>query len=129
MPVAVAGRSDLAQQALLYHLAAYTVTSLAPSPSSDGGYAWLAAAHTVVSVDRAARAVAYIATEVSLGLGLAGGPVLAALRPDGHPARAGARQHAAGQMTPTKQASTNQAPTERGTLTPERWVAPLSALT
>jgi len=157
MPVAVAGRSDLAQQALLYYLAAYTVTNLgafavvcalphAHSPDDyrglakerpllaaslvicllglvgtpptavflgkleafsaafDGGYVWLAvlaAANTVASLfyylrwivpavsrggspgfadgDRAARAVAYAATVVSLGLGLAGGPVLDAL--------------------------------------------------
>jgi NADH-quinone oxidoreductase subunit N len=154
MPVAVAGRSDLAQQALLYYLAAYTVTNLgafavvcslpqAHTPASyrglarkrpllaaslvvcllglvgtpptavflgkleafsaafDGGYAWLAAlaaANTVASLfyylrwivpagsrggasppadgDRAARVVAYVATAVSLALGLAGGPVL-----------------------------------------------------
>jgi len=154
MPVAVAGRSDLAQQALLYYLAAYTVTNLgafavicalphahtlddyrglakqrpllaaslvicllglvgtpptavflgkleAFSAAFDGGYAWLAvlaAANTVASLfyylrwivpavsrggssssadgDRAARVIAYTATAISLGLGLAGGPVL-----------------------------------------------------
>jgi NADH-quinone oxidoreductase subunit N len=154
MPVAVAGRSDLAQQALLYYLAAYTVTNLgafavvcalphahtlddyrglakqrpllaaslvicllglvgtpptavflgkleAFSAAFEGGYAWLAvlaAANTVASLfyylrwivpavsrggcsssadgDRAARVIAYAATAISLGLGLAGGPVL-----------------------------------------------------
>ena len=154
MPVAVAGRSDLAQQALLYYLAAYTVTNLgafavvcalphahtlddyrglakqrpllaaslvicllglvgtppttvflgkleAFSAAFDGGYAWLAvlaAANTVASLfyylrwivpavsrggsgmpvdgDRAARVMAYAAAAISLGLGLAGGPVL-----------------------------------------------------
>ncbi|MEV0226741.1 NADH-quinone oxidoreductase subunit N [Streptomyces sp. NPDC050704] len=154
MPVAVAGRSDLAQQALLYYLAAYTVTNLGAfavvcalpraqtlddyrglarerpllaaslavcllglvgtpptavflgklevfSAAFDGGFAWLAvlaAVNTVASLfyylrwivpavsrsgaprpaegDRAARVVAYAATAVSLGLGLAGGPVL-----------------------------------------------------
>lgn len=157
MPVAVADRSDLAQQALLYYLAAYTVTNLgafavvcalpgahalddyrglakehpllaaslvicllglvgtpptavflgkleAFSAAFDGGYAWLAvlaAVNTVASLfyylrwivpavsrtgtpgpaegDRAARYVAYAAAAVSLGLGLAGGPVLDAL--------------------------------------------------
>ncbi|MFI1721906.1 NADH-quinone oxidoreductase subunit N [Streptomyces sp. NPDC020489] len=159
MPVAVAGRSDLAQQALLYYLAAYAVTNLgafaivcalpharalndyrglarerpllaaslvicllglvgtpptavflgkleAFSAAFDGGYAWLvvlAAANTVASLfyylrwivpavsrggssppvdgDRAARVIAYAATTISLGLGLAGGPVLEALAP------------------------------------------------
>jgi NADH-quinone oxidoreductase subunit N len=154
MPIAVAGRADLAQQALLYYLAAYTVTNLgafavvcalprahslddyrglarehpllaaslvicllglvgtpptsvflgkleAFSAAFDGGYAWLAvlaAVNTVASLfyylrwivpavsrgdspqpaegDRAARVVAYTATAVSLGLGIAGGPVL-----------------------------------------------------
>jgi len=154
MPVAVAGRSDLAQQALLYYLAAYTVTNLgafavvcalphahtlddyrglakqrpllaaslvicllglvgtppttvflgkleAFSAAFDGGYAWLAvlaAANTVASLfyylrwivpavsrggssssadgDRAERVMAYAAAAISLGLGLAGGPVL-----------------------------------------------------
>ncbi|MEU6141112.1 NADH-quinone oxidoreductase subunit N [Streptomyces sp. NPDC047081] len=154
MPVAVAGRSDLAQQALLYYLAAYTVTNLGAfavvcalpgahtlddyrglakqrpllaaslvvcllglvgtpptsvflgklevfSAAFDGGYAWLAvlaAANTVASLfyylrwivptvsrtgaqaqtggGRAARLLAYAAAAVSLGLGLAGGPVL-----------------------------------------------------
>lgn len=157
MPVAVAGRADLAQQALLYYLAAYTVTNLgafavvcalprshslddyrglakerpllaaslvicllglvgtpptsvflgkleAFSAAFDGGYAWLAvlaAVNTVASLfyylrwivpavsrsgsaqpaegDRAARVVAYAATAVSLGLGVAGGPVLDAM--------------------------------------------------
>ncbi|GAA3996741.1 NADH-quinone oxidoreductase subunit N [Streptomyces plumbiresistens] len=161
MPVAVAGRSDLAQQALLYYLAAYTVTNLgafavvcalpraqsledyrglarerpllaaslvvcllglvgtpptavflgkleAFSAVFDGGYAWLAAlaaANTVASLfyylrwivpavsrgggssseaaavegDRTARVVAYAAAAVSVGLGLAAGPVLDAL--------------------------------------------------
>jgi NADH-quinone oxidoreductase subunit N len=157
MPVAVAGRADLAQQALLYYLAAYAVTNLgafavvcalprAHSPDDyrglakerpllaaslvvcllglvgtpptsvflgkleafsaafDGGYAWLAvlaAVNTVASLfyylrwivpavsrsgssqpvvgDQAARFAAYGATVVSLGLGLAGGPVLDAL--------------------------------------------------
>ncbi|MEU6251233.1 NADH-quinone oxidoreductase subunit N [Streptomyces sp. NPDC047043] len=157
MPVAVAGRSDLAQQALLYYLAAYAVTNLgafavvcalprahtlddyrglakerpllaaslvicllglvgtpptsiflgkleAFSAAFDAGYAWLAvlaAVNTVASLfyylrwivpavsrggssvlaggDGAARVVAYSATAVSLGLGLAGGPVLDAL--------------------------------------------------
>ncbi|WP_328478584.1 NADH-quinone oxidoreductase subunit N [Streptomyces sp. NBC_00377] len=157
MPVAVAGRSDLAQQALLYYLAAYTVTNLGAfavvcalprahtlddyrglakerpllaaslvicllglvgtpptavflgklevfSAALEGGYAWLAvlaAVNTVASLfyylrwivpavsrtgtpgpaegDRAARYVAYGAAAVSLGLGLAGGPVLDAL--------------------------------------------------
>ncbi|MFE2415806.1 NADH-quinone oxidoreductase subunit N [Streptomyces hokutonensis] len=154
MPVAVAGRSDLAQQALLYYLAAYAVTNLGAfavvcalphahtlddyqglakqrpllaaslvicllglvgtpptavflgklevfSAAFDGGYAWLAvlaAANTVASLfyylrwilpavsrggsgmpadgDRAARVTAYAAAAISLGLGLAGGPVL-----------------------------------------------------
>ncbi|NGO43844.1 NADH-quinone oxidoreductase subunit N [Streptomyces ureilyticus] len=154
MPVSVAGRSDLAQQALLYYLAAYTVTNLgafsvvcalprahtlddyrglakerpllaaslvicllglvgtpptsvflgkleAFSAAFDGGYAWLvvlAAVNTVASLfyylrwivpavsrggssqpaegNRAARVVAYAAAVVSLGLGIAGGPVL-----------------------------------------------------
>ncbi|MER5213894.1 NADH-quinone oxidoreductase subunit N [Streptomyces sp. NPDC002838] len=154
MPIAVAGRADLAQQALLYYLAAYTVTNLgafavvcalprahsiddyrglarehpllaaslvicllglvgtpptsvflgkleAFSAAFDGGYAWLAvlaAVNTVASLfyylrwivpavsrggspqpadsDRTARVVAYAATAVSLGLGIAGGPVL-----------------------------------------------------
>ncbi|MEV0634479.1 NADH-quinone oxidoreductase subunit N [Streptomyces sp. NPDC050619] len=157
MPVAVASRADLAQQSLLYYLAAYTVTNLGAfavvcalprahtlddyrglakerpllaaslvicllglvgtpptavflgklevfSAAFDGGYAWLAvvaAVNTVASLfyylrwivpaasrtgapghvegDRAARVVAYVATAASLGLGLAGGPVLAAL--------------------------------------------------
>ncbi|MER5224544.1 NADH-quinone oxidoreductase subunit N [Streptomyces flaveus] len=157
MPVAVAGRADLAQQALLYYLAAYAVTNLgafavvcalphahslddyrglakerpllaaslvvcllglvgtpptsvflgkleAFSAAFDGGYAWLAvlaAVNTVASLfyylrwivpavsrsgssqpvvgDQTARFVAYGATVVSLGLGLAGGPVLDAL--------------------------------------------------
>lgn len=158
MPVAVAGRTDLAQQALLYYLVAYTVTNLgafavvcalprahtldddyrglakerpllaaslvicllglvgtphtavflgkleAFSAAFDGGYAWLAvlaAVNTVASLcyylrwivpavsrtgtpgpaegDRAARYVAYAAAAVSLGLGLAGGPVVDAL--------------------------------------------------
>jgi NADH-quinone oxidoreductase subunit N len=157
MPVAVVDRSDLAQQALLYYLAAYTVTNLgafavvcalprahtvddyrglakdrpllaaslvvcllglvgtpptavflgklqAFSAVFDGGYAWLAvlaAVNTVASLfyylrwivptvsrrpspglaegDRTARVVAYAATAVSVGLGLAGGPVLDAL--------------------------------------------------
>ncbi|MFF5757426.1 NADH-quinone oxidoreductase subunit N [Streptomyces longwoodensis] len=157
MPVAVAGRTDLAQQALLYYLAAYTVTNLGAfavvcalpraltlddyrglakerplltaslvicllglvgtpptavflgklevfSAAFDGGYAWLAvlaAVNTVASLfyylrwivpalsgtgsspsaegDSVARVVAYSATAVSLGLGLAGGPVLDAL--------------------------------------------------
>ncbi|MFE9649266.1 NADH-quinone oxidoreductase subunit N [Streptomyces sp. NPDC006365] len=157
MPVAVAGRADLAQQALLYYLAAYAVTNLGAfavvcalpraqslddyrglarehpllaaslvvcllglvgtpptsvflgklevfSAAFDGGYAWLAvlaAVNTVASLfyylrwivpavsrsessqpavgDQAARFVAYAATVVSLGLGLAGGPVLDAL--------------------------------------------------
>ncbi|WP_128377256.1 NADH-quinone oxidoreductase subunit N [Streptomyces cavernae] len=154
MPIAVAGRADLAQQALLFYLAAYAVTNLgafavvcalprahtlddyrglarerpllaaslvvcllglvgtpptsvflgkleAFSAAFDGGYAWLvvvAAANTVASLfyylrwivpavsrggssgpsegDRAARVVAYAATFASLGLGIAGGPVL-----------------------------------------------------
>jgi NADH-quinone oxidoreductase subunit N len=163
MPVAVAGRADLAQPALLYYLAAYTVTNLgafavvcavprahtlddyrglarerpllaaslvicllglvgtpptavflgkleAFSAVFDGGYAWLAvvaAVNTVASLfyylrwivpavsrsgpprpgdgDRAARGIAYVAAAVSLGLGLAGGPVLDALSgPIGH---------------------------------------------
>ncbi|MWA16249.1 NADH-quinone oxidoreductase subunit N [Streptomyces sp. BA2] len=157
MPVAVAGLSDLSQQALLYYLAAYTVTNLGAfavvcalphartledyrglakerpllaaslvvcllglvgtpptaifigklevfSAAVDGGYAWLAvlaAANTVASLfyylrwiapavsrsgssspaegDRTARVVAYAVTAVSLGLGIAGGPVLDAL--------------------------------------------------
>ncbi|GHH42341.1 NADH-quinone oxidoreductase subunit N [Streptomyces umbrinus] len=157
MPVAVVDRSDLAQQAFLYYLAAYTVTNLgafavvcalpqahtlddyqglgkdrpllaaslvicllglvgtpptavflgklqAFSAVFDGGYAWLAvlaAVNTVASLfyylrwivpavsrgaspglaegDRTARVVAYAATAVSVGLGLAGGPVLDAL--------------------------------------------------
>lgn len=154
LPVAVAGRSGLAQQALLYYLAAYAVTNLgafavvcafprahtlndyrglakerpllaaslvicllgllgtpptsvflgkleAFSAAFDGGYAWLAvlaAVNTVASLfyylrwivpavsrggsfvpadgDRTARIVAYTSAAVSLGLGLAGGPVL-----------------------------------------------------
>ncbi|GCB43848.1 NADH-quinone oxidoreductase subunit N [Streptomyces sp. NL15-2K] len=154
MPIAVAGRADLAQQALLYYLAAYTVTNLGAfavvcalprahslddyrglarehpllaaslvicllglvgtpptsvflgklevfSAAFDGGYAWLAvlaAVNTAASLfyylrwivpavsrggspqpaegDRTARVVAYAATAVSLGLGIAGGPVL-----------------------------------------------------
>ncbi|MEU4615610.1 NADH-quinone oxidoreductase subunit N [Streptomyces umbrinus] len=157
LPVAVVDRSDLAQQAFLYYLAAYTVTNLgafavvcalpqahtlddyrglakdrpllaaslvicllglvgtpptavflgklqAFSAVFDGGYAWLAvlaAVNTVASLfyylrwivpavsrgaspglaegDRTARVVAYAATVVSVGLGLAGGPVLDAL--------------------------------------------------
>ncbi|MGA5499823.1 NADH-quinone oxidoreductase subunit N [Streptomyces umbrinus] len=157
LPVAVVDRSDLAQQAFLYYLAAYTVTNLgafavvcalpqahtlddyrglakdrpllaaslvicllglvgtpptavflgklqAFSAVFDGGYAWLAvlaAVNTVASLfyylrwivpavsrgaspglaegDRTARVVAYAATAVSVGLGLAGGPVLDAL--------------------------------------------------
>ncbi|MBD0420095.1 NADH-quinone oxidoreductase subunit N [Streptomyces sp. TRM S81-3] len=159
MPVAVAGRSDLARQALLYYLAAYAVTNLgafavvcalprarglddcrglagrrpllaaclvvcllglvgtpptavflgkleAFGAALDGGYAWLAvlaAVNTVASLfyylrwivpavsssgpasrspdggSRTARAVAYAATAVSLGLGVAGGPVLDAV--------------------------------------------------
>ncbi|GHG02430.1 NADH-quinone oxidoreductase subunit N [Streptomyces albogriseolus] len=157
MPVAVAGRSDEAQQALLYYLAAYAVTNLGAfavvcalpramnlddyrglarqrpllalslvvcllglvgtpptavflgklevfTAAIDGGYAWLAvlaAVNTVASLfyylrwivpalsrgegaalhhgDRTARTVAYTATAASLGLGLAGGPVLAVL--------------------------------------------------
>lgn len=157
MPVAVVDRSDLAQQAFLYYLAAYTVTNLgafavvcalpqahtlddyrglakdrpllaaslvvcllglvgtpptavflgklqAFSAVFDGGYAWLAvlaAVNTVASLfyylrwivpavsrgaspgladgDRTARVVAYAATVISVGLGLAGGPVLDAL--------------------------------------------------
>lgn len=75
------------------------------SAAFDGGYAWLAvlaAVNTVASLfyylrwivpalssrgtddkvhdgDRGARGVAYAATAVSIGLGLAGGPVLAVL--------------------------------------------------
>jgi NADH-quinone oxidoreductase subunit N len=74
------------------------------SAAFDGGYAWLvvlAAVNTVASLfyylrwivpavsrsgpagpsegDRAARVVAYAAAAVSLGLGLAGGPVLEVL--------------------------------------------------
>ncbi|MCX5328691.1 MULTISPECIES: NADH-quinone oxidoreductase subunit N [unclassified Streptomyces] len=157
MPVAVAGRSDLAQQALLYYVAAYAVTNLgafavvcalprahtlddyrglarerpllaaslvicllglvgtpptavflgkleAFSAAFDGGYAWLAvlaAVNTVASLfyylrwivpavsrsgpptsadgNSAARIVAYTAAAISLGLGIAGGPVLDAL--------------------------------------------------
>ncbi|MFI9583620.1 NADH-quinone oxidoreductase subunit N [Streptomyces sp. NPDC052236] len=157
MPVAVAGRSEAAQPALLYYLAAYAVTNLGAfavvcalpravdladyrglarrrpllalslvvcllglvgtpptavflgklevfTAAVDGGYAWLAvlaAVNTVASVfyylrwivpvvsrgegpttrdgDRAARTVAYGAALASLGLGLAGGPVLAVL--------------------------------------------------
>ncbi|MER5205504.1 NADH-quinone oxidoreductase subunit N [Streptomyces sp. NPDC002825] len=157
LPVAVAGRSDLAQEALLYYAAAYAVTNLGAfavvcalpratrlddyrglarrrpllaaslvvcllglvgtpptavfvgklegfSAAFDGGYAWLAvlaAVNTVASLfyylrwivpavsrsegaalaaeDRPARAVAYTATAVSVGLGLAAGPVLPAL--------------------------------------------------
>ena len=157
LPVAVVDRSDLAQQAFLYYLAAYTVTNLgafavvcalpgahtvddyrglardrpllaaslvicllglvgtpptavflgklqAFSAVFDGGYAWLAvlaAVNTVASLfyylrwivpavsrgaspglaegDGTARVVAYAATAVSVGLGLAGGPVLDAL--------------------------------------------------
>ncbi|MFZ3495861.1 NADH-quinone oxidoreductase subunit N [Streptomyces sp. 5.8] len=157
MPVAVAGRSAIAQEALLYYAAAYAVTNLgafavvcavprarsvedyrglarqrpllaaclvvcllglvgtpptsvfvgkleAFSAAIDGGYAWLAvlaAVNTVASLfyylrwivpalsggpgnrlregDRTARGVAYAATALSLGIGLAGGPVLAVL--------------------------------------------------
>ena len=157
LPVAVVDRSDLAQQAFLYYLAAYAVTNLgafavvcalprahtvddyrglardrpllaaslvicllglvgtpptavflgklqAFSAVFDGGYAWLAvlaAVNTVASLfyylrwivpavsrgaspglaegDGTARVVAYAATAVSVGLGLAGGPVLDAL--------------------------------------------------
>lgn len=157
MPVAMAGRSDLAQEALLFYAAAYAVTNLgafavvcalpralsvddyrglarqrpllaaslvicllglvgtpptavfvgkleAFSAAFDGGYAWLAvlaAVNTVASLfyylrwimpalsrgtgdklrggDRGARGAAYAATAVSIGLGLAGGPVLAVL--------------------------------------------------
>ncbi|MFC9246074.1 NADH-quinone oxidoreductase subunit N [Streptomyces sp. NPDC057136] len=157
LPVAVAGRSDFAQEALLYYVAAYAVTNLgafavvcalpragrigdyrglarkrpllaaslvicllglvgtpptavfvgkleAFSAAFDGGYAWLAvlaAVNTVASLfyylrwivpavsrggnddlvdgDRPARAVAYAATAISVGLGLAAGPVLPAL--------------------------------------------------
>ncbi|WP_086828431.1 NADH-quinone oxidoreductase subunit N [Streptomyces sp. NRRL B-24572] len=154
LPVAVAGRSDLARPALLYYLAAYAVTNLgafavvcalpratriddyrglarrrpllaaslvvcllglvgtpptavfvgkleAFSAAFDGGYAWLAvlaAVNTVVSLfyylrwilpavsgrpgdqladgDLPARGVAYTAATVSVGLGVAAGPVL-----------------------------------------------------
>ncbi|MFI6279204.1 NADH-quinone oxidoreductase subunit N [Streptomyces sp. NPDC050988] len=157
LPVTVVDRSDLAQQAFLYYLAAYTVTNLgafavvcalprahtvddyrglakdrpllaaslvvcllglvgtpptavflgklqAFSAVFDGGYAWLAvlaAVNTVASLfyylrwivpavsrdaspgpaegNRTARVVAYAVTVVSVGLGLAGGPVLDAL--------------------------------------------------
>ncbi|WP_407835880.1 NADH-quinone oxidoreductase subunit N [Streptomyces sp. DSM 116496] len=157
MPVAMAGRSDLAQEALLFYAAAYAVTNLgafavvcalpralsiddyrglarqrpllavslvicllglvgtpptavfvgkleAFSAAFDGDYAWLAvlaAVNTVASLfyylrwimpalsrgtgdklrggDRGARGAAYTATAVSIGLGLAGGPVLAVL--------------------------------------------------
>lgn len=157
LPVAVAGRSDLAQEALLYYVAAYAVTNLgafavvcalpragrigdycglarkrpllaaslvicllglvgtpptgvfvgkleAFSAAFDGGYAWLAvlaAVNTIASLfyymrwivnavsrggnddlvdgDRPARAVAYTAATISVGLGLASGPVLPAL--------------------------------------------------
>lgn len=157
MPVAVAGLSDLAQEALLFYAAAYAVTNLgafavvcalpraesiddyrglarqrpllaaslvicllglvgtpptavfvgkleAFTAAFDGGYAWLAvlaAVNTVASLfyylrwivpalsrgtgdklhdgDRGARGVAYTAASVSIGLGLAGGPVLAVL--------------------------------------------------
>ncbi|GAA3388939.1 NADH-quinone oxidoreductase subunit NuoN [Streptomyces roseoviridis] len=157
LPVAVTGRSDLAQPALLYYLAAYAVTNLgafavvcalpratrladyrglarrAPllaaslvicllglvgtpptavfvgkleafSAAIDGGYTWLAilaAINTVASLfyylrwigpavsrgngaaltdgDRSARGVAYAAALISVGLGLAAGPVLPAL--------------------------------------------------
>lgn len=157
LPVAVAGRSDLAQEALLYYVAAYAVTNLgafavvcalpragrigdyrglarkrpllaaslvicllglvgtpptavfvgkleAFSAAFDGGHAWLAvlaAVNTVASLfyylrwilpavsrggdedlvdgDRPARVVAYAAATVSVGLGLAAGPVLPAL--------------------------------------------------
>ncbi|MEU3750163.1 MULTISPECIES: NADH-quinone oxidoreductase subunit N [Streptomyces] len=157
LPVAVAGRSDLAQEALLYYVAAYAVTNLgafavvcalpqatrladyrglarrrpllaaslvicllglvgtpptavfvgkleAFSAAFDGGYAWLAvlaAVNTVASLfyylrwivpavsrgdgaalageDRPARGIAYTATVMSVGLGLAAGPVLPAL--------------------------------------------------
>lgn len=158
LPVAVAGRSNLAQEALLYYVAAYAVTNLgafavvcalpratrladyrglarrrpllaaslvicllglvgtpptavfvgkleAFSAAFDGGYAWLAvlaALNTVASLfyylrwivpavsrggghalaggEQGARGAAYVATAVSLGLGLAAGPVLPALR-------------------------------------------------
>ncbi|MFF7442983.1 NADH-quinone oxidoreductase subunit N [Streptomyces sp. NPDC008122] len=154
LPVAVAGRSDLAQLALLYYLAAYAVTNLgafavvcalpratriddyrglarrrpllaaslvacllglvgtpptavfvgkleAFTAAFDGGYAWLAvlaAANTVASLfyylrlilpavsgrpgdaladgDLPARVAAYTAAAVSVGLGMAAGPVL-----------------------------------------------------
>ncbi|WNF30082.1 NADH-quinone oxidoreductase subunit N [Streptomyces sp. C11-1] len=157
LPVAVTGRSDLAQPALLYYVAAYAVTNLgafavvcalpratrladyrglarrrpllsaslvicllglvgtpptavfvgkleAFSAAIDGGYTWLtilAAVNTVASLfyylrwiapavspgngtaltdsDRSARGVAYTATLISVGLGLAAGPVLPAL--------------------------------------------------
>ncbi|MFE5934143.1 NADH-quinone oxidoreductase subunit N [Streptomyces sp. NPDC056470] len=157
LPVAVVGRSDLAQEALLYYVAAYAVTNLgafavvcalpratrladyhglarrrpllaaslvicllglvgtpptavfvgkleAFSAAFDGGYAWLAvlaAVNTVASLfyylrwivpavsrgdgaalaaeDRPARGVAYTATVISVGLGLAAGPVLPVL--------------------------------------------------
>ncbi|MEU4062649.1 NADH-quinone oxidoreductase subunit N [Streptomyces wedmorensis] len=157
LPVAVAGRSDLAQESLLYYVAAYAVTNVgafavvcalpratrpadyrglarrrpllaaslvicllglvgtpptavfvgkleAFSAAFDGGYAWLAvlaAVNTVASLfyylrwivpavsrgdgaaitaeDRPARGVAYTATVMSVGLGLAAGPVLPAL--------------------------------------------------
>lgn len=157
MPVAVADRSNLAQQALLYYLAGYAITNLgafaivcalpkaqnlddyrglarqhpalaaslvvcllglvgtpptavflgkleAFSAVFDGGYAWLAvlaAVNTVASLfyylrwivpavsrdafagpddsDRPARVIAYAAAAISVGLGLAGGPVLAIL--------------------------------------------------
>ncbi|MFF5712571.1 NADH-quinone oxidoreductase subunit N [Streptomyces sp. NPDC012756] len=154
LPVAVAGRSDLAQPALLYYLAAYAVTNLgafavvcalpratrtddyrglarrrpllaaslvtcllglvgtpptavfvgkleAFTAAFDGGYAWLAvlaAVNTVASLfyylrlilpavsgrpgdaltdgDLPARVAAYTAAAVSVGLGVAAGPVL-----------------------------------------------------
>ncbi|MER6913609.1 NADH-quinone oxidoreductase subunit N [Streptomyces sp. NPDC000594] len=157
LPVTVAGRSDLAQEALLYYLAGYAVTNLgafavvcalpratrvgdyrglarrrpllaaslvicllglvgtpptavfvgkleAFSAAIDGGFGWLAvlaAVNTVASLfyylrwivpavsrgggdrltdgARPARAVAHTAAAVSLGLGLAAGPVLPAL--------------------------------------------------
>ncbi|MFE7804461.1 NADH-quinone oxidoreductase subunit N [Streptomyces sp. NPDC057430] len=157
LPVAVVGRSDLAQEALLYYVAAYAVTNLGAfavvcalprarrigdyrglarlrpllaaslvicllglvgtpptavfvgklevfSAAFDGGYTWLAvlaAVNTVASLfyylrwivpsvsrgggdelahgDRPARAVAYVAATISVGLGLAAGPVLPAL--------------------------------------------------
>ncbi|WP_323447390.1 NADH-quinone oxidoreductase subunit N [Streptomyces yaizuensis] len=159
LPITVAGRSDLAQEALLYYLAAYSVTNLgafavvcalpratrtgdyrglarrrpllaaslvicllglvgtpptgvfvgkltAFSAALDGGYAWLAvlaAVNTVASLfyylrwivpavssgghedgstapgTRPARAVAYTAAAISVGLGPAAGLVLPAL--------------------------------------------------